>query len=75
MEQVLRLIAPPPYEVEPVLQWLRDHRVSFRLMGDVIKVQASVAQVEEMFNTFMYYYQHENGKWLPIYYIISLPFI
>ena len=61
MEQVLRLIAPPPAEVEPVLQWLRVHRVTFRLIGDVIKVEASVVQVEDMFSTEMHIYQHENG--------------
>lgn len=57
----MRLIAPPPAEVEPVLQWLRDHRVAFRLLGDVIKVEGSVAQVETMFKTVMFVYQHENG--------------
>ena len=44
-----------------MLQWLRVHRVTFRLIGDVIKVEASVVQVEDMFSTEMHIYQHENG--------------
>jgi subtilase family serine protease len=62
-QQVLDLIAPKEEEVEPVLEWLRASGVTFRWMGDVIKAVGTVDQIEDMFQTNLYVYEHdESGK-------------
>lgn len=55
----------------PVLAWLKESDASkIEWLGDVIKAEASVEQVETMFQTKMFVYQHRNGMPLHIFAIV-----
>lgn len=59
---MLDLISPDETEVFPVIGWLKESEArNIEWLGDVIKAEATVQQVEDMFQTNMFIFEHSNG--------------
>eukprot|EP01095_Lingulamoeba_sp_RSL-Kostka_P014296 TRINITY_DN618_c9_g1_i1.p1 TRINITY_DN618_c9_g1~~TRINITY_DN618_c9_g1_i1.p1 ORF type:complete len:625 (-),score=247.63 TRINITY_DN618_c9_g1_i1:139-1980(-) len=61
IEEVQQIVAPPVSEVKPVMKWLAEANIQFKLYGDFIKCSGAAADVEALFETELYYYTHKIG--------------